>query len=223
MTMRRSILWWAVLAIGCGKHDGGDDGASTSGGTDSFTSGHSHSGSDPSAVSLTFTNTSDPTEDPSGDPDTDPSADPTTDPSTDPTTEGSADSSSGGSESSGPADGSSGGSESSSDSGNPSGMCCEAQDGAGCGDDTIEACVCARDSACCDVAWDEFCTVQVVLLGCDECPGIGGDGDCCAAHDNPGCDDDMVEACVCAQDFVCCTEAWDDVCADEAAGCGASC
>jgi hypothetical protein len=212
MTMRRVLF--CVLLIGCNKGGGDGDSDSSTGGTDSFTSGHSHTGTDPSAVSLTFTNTGDPTDDPS-----DPT-DPTTDPSTDPSTSGVADSSSGSGETTGVAESSSGGGSESGTTG-AVGMCCEAQNGPGCGDMAIEMCVCASDSTCCDVQWDAFCTVQVVLLDCDTCPNIGGDGDCCAAHDNPGCDDDMIEACVCEQDFVCCTEAWDDVCVGEVAnGCG---
>jgi hypothetical protein len=98
-----------------------------------------------------------------------------------------------------------------------------AQDDGGCGDAAIEACVCAMDDFCCQTSWDDFCTVQVVILGCGTCPGIGGDGDCCAAHGNPGCDDDRVEACVCDMDYVCCLEPWDEICVGEADGCGAMC
>ena len=151
------------------------------------------------------------------------------------TSEGDGDSSGGGGSSSGgPGDssgvlegssgaGSSGAAET-GDTGNPGGPCCDAQDAAGCGDDTIESCVCAGDDFCCTVQWDLFCTVQVVRLGCGECPGIGGDGDCCAAHGNPGCDDESVEQCVCEMDFVCCLQPWDDVCVQTASdSCGAAC
>lgn len=221
---RRACFFACVLSIGCGKDGGGDDsGGSTSG--DPFTSGHSHSSSDPSAVSLTFTNTSDdPSSDPTRDPSSDPSSDPTSLTSVDPSSEtGSSTGETG--DSSGPADSSSGAPQesSSSDGGTSGGACCEVQDGAGCGDEAIEACVCARESFCCDVEWDLYCTVQVVLLGCDECPGIGGDGDCCAAHDNPGCDDDMIEACVCEMDLACCTEGWDDLCVEQVSGRCGSC
>jgi len=94
---------------------------------------------------------------------------------------------------------------------------------AGCGDASVEACVCAAESFCCDVEWDVVCTVQTVLLGCAKCPGIGGGGDCCAAHGNPGCDDDMVEQCVCNEDYVCCVDQWDDICVDIAMSTCAAC
>ena len=49
-----------------------------------------------------------------------------------------------------------------------------------------------------------------------------GPGDCCVAHDGPGCENDTIEACVCAQDDLCCDQAWDDVCVSEVSsfGCG---
>lgn len=94
------------------------------------------------------------------------------------------------------------------------GMCCEPQQNApGCDDDAVTSCVCAQDPFCCDDQWDEICVVAVVIHGCGTCEGVGGDGDCCAANDTPGCDDDEIEACVCAADSQCCLEAWDDTCA----------
>ncbi len=52
-----------------------------------------------------------------------------------------------------------------------------------------------------------------------------GVGDCCSAHDGPGCTDAGIEACVCEIDDLCCTNAWDDVCVGEvvSAGCAAAC
>jgi len=52
--------------------------------------------------------------------------------------------------------------------------------------------------------------------------GEVGAGDCCMTHDGPGCSNDEVEACVCAQDDVCCADVWDDVCVSEVTsfGCG---
>lgn len=102
------------------------------------------------------------------------------------------------------------------------GECCMEQNAGGCGGGPVERCVCAEDDFCCTTAWDEVCTVQVVILGCGTCPGIGGDGDCCAANGTPGCDDDAVESCVCAQDIVCCTQDWDQLCVDavEGSSCG---
>ncbi|MBX7082019.1 MAG: hypothetical protein K1X88_22625 [Nannocystaceae bacterium] len=220
----RAVLLSCVLSA-CGKDEADD--AGDTGSTTSFATTVVTHGGDPSGpVSQTFTNSGDP----SGDPTTASSVSATS------TTAGSSEGSSGGggSSSGGPGDssgvlegssgaGSSGAAET-GDTGNPGGPCCDAQDAAGCGDDTIESCVCAGDDFCCTVQWDLFCTVQVVRLGCGECPGIGGDGDCCAAHGNPGCDDESVEQCVCEMDFVCCLQPWDDVCVQTASdSCGAAC
>jgi hypothetical protein len=82
--------------------------------------------------------------------------------------------------------------------------------------------VCQTDDFCCTTVWDVVCTVQVVTLGCAECEGIGGGGDCCAPNGSPGCDDDAVEACVCESDYLCCTSDWDMLCVDAVTmdGCG---
>jgi hypothetical protein len=45
--------------------------------------------------------------------------------------------------------------------------------------------------------------------------GGGGVGNCCAAHMGPGCTNDTIEQCVCAQDAYCCNTAWDATCANE--------
>ncbi len=47
--------------------------------------------------------------------------------------------------------------------------CCTPHCAAGCDDDNIEACVCAVDSSCCEVAWSDECVEFVELLGCGEC------------------------------------------------------
>lgn len=214
--MKRTALALLLVVIACKGGEGGDDGTGDTTSAVSVESTFGHSVSDPSnPSSTTFTNTGDPaTTDPATtDPaTTDPATtDPaTTDPTgttTDPTgiTTGDTSDTIDPSTSTDPT-------ASESDTSNPGGPCCEAQEMAGCGDANIEACVCATESFCCDVEWDVFCTVQTVLLGCAECPGIGGGGDCCAAHGNPGCDDDTVEQCVCNEDYVCCVDPWDDIC-----------
>lgn len=106
------------------------------------------------------------------------------------------------------------------------GDCCESHpDETGCENAGVETCVCEMDAGCCDLTWDDACVVGVVIYGCGECEGIGGDGDCCEAHGNPGCDDDEIEACVCAMDIACCNDQWDQICVDEVAElrCGPAC
>ncbi len=50
------------------------------------------------------------------------------------------------------------------------------------------------------------------------CQGVcgPGQGDCCAAHPNPGCDDPTCCFAVCAIDPFCCQVEWDGICVDEA-------
>ena len=36
--------------------------------------------------------------------------------------------------------------------------------------------MCDEDPFCCDAAWDAPCVVDVVILGCADCPGVGGEG-----------------------------------------------
>jgi hypothetical protein len=225
--MRRRLLGVLVVAsFACKGDDGGDGGTGDTTGAGSFESTFGHSASDPSnPSSTTFTNSSDPsTTDPVT---TDPvTTDPvTTDPvTTDPTTTDPTGTTTGDtSDTIDPSTSSDPTNASESDTSNPGGACCEVQDMPGCGDANVEACVCASESFCCDVEWDVVCTVQTVLLGCAECPGIGGDGDCCAEHGNPGCDDEQVEQCVCNEDYVCCVDPWDDICVDIAMNVCAAC
>lgn len=223
-----SILVALLAANAACKGGDDDDGGGSSGDvTGSAASTFGHSATDPTFGSMTFTNSSDPT-----DP-TDATAT-ATDPSdpSDPTDATATTGSPGSGETTGAVDSSGDPSAAESSSGvdptgesdtNGGGACCDAQDRAGCGDASIEACVCADEPFCCDVQWDVVCTVQSVLLGCTTCPGIGGGGDCCAAHGNPGCDDDQVEQCVCNEDYVCCVDAWDDICVSIAMDACAAC
>jgi hypothetical protein len=49
-------------------------------------------------------------------------------------------------------------------------------------------------------------------------------GNCCFAHATTGCDDPIVEGCVCGIDSFCCSVSWDSLCQDEAINiCGAVC
>jgi hypothetical protein len=101
----------------------------------------------------------------------------------------------------------------------PERSCCEASSEAGCVTPEIEACVCAKDASCCEVAWRASCVELVEFLECGWCSPEPDN--CCEPHGEPGCTDPVVEACVCAQDPVCCDEGWDFLCADiEAIDCG---
>lgn len=107
------------------------------------------------------------------------------------------------------------------------GDCCLPAHGTGCGDDVVEACVCAVDGMCCESGWDELCAKEAHDLGCTVCdpedlgPMTFG-GSCCSASEDPGCLEDEISACVCASDPYCCMVAWDQVCVDLIAehGCG---
>ncbi|HET6583450.1 MAG TPA: hypothetical protein VFG69_08380 [Nannocystaceae bacterium] len=228
MLRRRRLASLVALlsALACGSGDSDGGGTETDVGTEGATTPVTHGSNSSVSVTVTngsqtFTNTSDPTTDPTGDPS---SSDPSTSGTDDDadTSTASPDSSDGGATTASSTS-DDGGGTTASDTGAPGGTCCEAHAEAGCGDAAIEACVCEDDDFCCRTGWDDVCTVQVVVLGCGECPGIGGDGDCCAAHGNPGCDDAEVEACVCTMDYVCCLEPWDELCVDAAADCGAAC
>jgi hypothetical protein len=106
------------------------------------------------------------------------------------------------------------------------GDCCTGGEAPGCGDATIQACVCMQDSYCCDTAWDGVCVDEVGSFGCGSCGGGAGDGGgggdggtgvstCCEQQDGAGCPDTTVQDCVCAQDDYCCNVAWDLTCAGE--------
>lgn len=92
------------------------------------------------------------------------------------------------------------------------GDCCAAGDGPGCDDATVEACVCALDSFCCDTQWDDLCVTKATN-DCGACGGAMGTGDgCCDAHATAGCSDPAIETCVCAADPFCCSTEWDAMC-----------
>ena len=122
------------------------------------------------------------------------------------------------------------------------GDCCEPQEGPGCEDPTVQACVCEEDSFCCGYTWDQVCVDEVAEFDCGDCDGGGcGNGacdddedcltcpedcgecqgsGCCQPHATPGCDDAAVQDCVCEEDAYCCEEEWDGVCVDEVDGMG---
>ena len=79
--------------------------------------------------------------------------------------------------------------------------------------------VCAIDSVCCDLSWDEQCVIEATDLAECGCVRPCGDlcaGDCCEAHGSANCRDEECCQLVCAQDNYCCTTAWDVTCANMA-------
>jgi len=102
------------------------------------------------------------------------------------------------------------------------GDCCAAHPEVGCSVPTIQECVCAVDSLCCDEggSWDEVCVSLVDSEGCGICPAGPevGEGDCCEVNKTAGCNDAEIQACVCDQDPLCCGDedgVWDQICVDE--------
>ena len=49
------------------------------------------------------------------------------------------------------------------------GTCCMSQNGPGCSNDAIEACVCAQDAYCCETQWDSQCVGEVEEFNCGMC------------------------------------------------------
>ncbi|MEM6994373.1 MAG: hypothetical protein AAF721_27915 [Myxococcota bacterium] len=103
----------------------------------------------------------------------------------------------------------------------PGGDCCEANGSPECDDPRITMCTCALDPFCCEEEWDLMCVEASIdcRSGC-----VIVQGDCCEANGSPGCDDDEIEECTCAQDPFCCDMSWDDKCVGIAASvCRAGC
>ncbi|MFO0635004.1 MAG: Ig-like domain-containing protein [Nannocystaceae bacterium] len=91
------------------------------------------------------------------------------------------------------------------------GDCCTDTNMPGCEDSTVTDCVCAFDDFCCSNEWDNTCATEAQSMCGLDCGGGGTDHDCCVTGE-AGCDDDTVEACVCAADEFCCSTEWDAMC-----------
>lgn len=96
----------------------------------------------------------------------------------------------------------------------PSNPCCETHGTAGCDDSTCQETVCASDSWCCSVSWDNQCMVEA-WTWCSSLCGPQG-SDCCIIGEDPGCSDSTCQDAVCAGDSTCCDSLWDSDCAVEA-------
>lgn len=103
--------------------------------------------------------------------------------------------------------------------------CCAPSNAPGCPDPEAEACVCAMDPYCCDVAWDDACVEIATWSDCAACrvPDPPPPDDCCLGLGGHGCEDEYVQDCVCEMDPYCCDVAWDEACAEQVDlhGCGA--
>jgi hypothetical protein len=127
------------------------------------------------------------------------------------------------------------------------GNCCVINSTPGCDNPACCNAVCDVDPYCCNVEWDSACALQAAgkfndlcdcgpgtVCGdgvcdpgedcencpedCGECPCDGGSGgDCCENNGTPGCDNPACCEAVCAVDPYCCDNAWDSICADQAA------
>ncbi|MEM6992680.1 MAG: hypothetical protein AAF721_19355 [Myxococcota bacterium] len=107
------------------------------------------------------------------------------------------------------------------------GDCCTATQAGGCLDLELQTCVCDNDPFCCDTAWDNQCVTLVNTYGCGSCVYPLGEGDCCVENGSMGCDDQLVQDCVCAEDPFCCSIMWDAACVAQVGeyacgSCGAS-
>lgn len=93
----------------------------------------------------------------------------------------------------------------------PSDHNCFSAGGAGCADLRCCQMVCAQDSFCCTVLWDQPC----VILAGELCSGCGAPfaGGCCAGKDLPYCNDRSCCDAICALDPSCCAVQWDQGCA----------
>lgn len=109
-----------------------------------------------------------------------------------------------------------------------SGGCFEEKDTPGCDQTACCVAVCADDSYCCDVAWDQLCVDEAALLCATNPTCENALGSCFVAHVSPGCDQPGCCSLVCDIEPNCCGVEWDLTCVDiagdicESIGCGAA-
>ncbi|MFO0874225.1 MAG: hypothetical protein U0575_09675 [Phycisphaerales bacterium] len=88
--------------------------------------------------------------------------------------------------------------------------CCVPGNAPGCPDPFCKEAVCTVDPFCCQEIWDQGCADQAIVL----CPICMGAGDCCIAHNGPGCNDPSCQTVVCFVNPACCDLQWDQFCAN---------
>lgn len=96
--------------------------------------------------------------------------------------------------------------------------CCVDHGGLGCTDPTIEACVCAEDSWCCENEWDSYCVGEVEEFGCSVCVAVCGDSSCNGDETCDTCPADCGVCPVCG-DGTCNGDEECDVCVDDCGVC----
>jgi hypothetical protein len=98
---------------------------------------------------------------------------------------------------------------------NPDGStrnCFQAQPaGRGCTDADCCTTVCEVDPTCCSQVWDQQCA-DLADARCNQC-GLT-DASCLEPHDTAGCNDQTCCDLVCKFDPICCSQVWDQLCAD---------
>ncbi|HMN95055.1 MAG TPA: hypothetical protein PKC43_00040 [Phycisphaerales bacterium] len=101
------------------------------------------------------------------------------------------------------------------------GSCLTANGSPGCSSQECCTAICAADTYCCEVTWDQICANAAA----EQCGTCGGElaGSCFAANLTPGCDNADCCAAVCAADAFCCEQLWDYWCATAATETCGSC
>jgi hypothetical protein len=83
---------------------------------------------------------------------------------------------------------------SSGSSGGGSADCCQAKEAAGCGDSSVQQCVCQTDSVCCESTWDATC-VEIATSSCGAACGGGVGGSAGAGAGGAGGEGGCVASC----------------------------
>lgn len=91
--------------------------------------------------------------------------------------------------------------------------CFEAHASHSCRDANCCLTVCTLDPACCETTWDSGCASAASTL-CGPACGSPAAGACEQPHAAPFCSDFLCCERVCANDPFCCTQTWDQACAD---------
>jgi hypothetical protein len=98
------------------------------------------------------------------------------------------------------------------------GNCLATGHGTGCENSACQTAICQTESFCCDTSWDGVCASDALstCLGGNVCTGQPACGNCVATGHGTGCEFPDCQLAVCAADSFCCTDAWDQVCVEEA-------